>query len=132
MSTPSDYYTTLLQTLHQIITHLSPTLTLLPMHPRTIPRPPRSTVRGSLSHHLTCAEEIYKLRLFQEFRDEAVLADVISRLRDGPGQGGSRATDWSTVSDEDWEEEVEELRALRESWVLLLERFSQRIEGSRR
>lgn len=132
MSAPSYYYITLLQALRQIITHLSPTLTPFPMHPRKIPRLLRSTVRDSLSHHLTCAEEIYKLRLFQYFRDEAVLAGVISRLRDGPGQGGSRATDWSAVSDEDWEEEVEELRALGESWVLLLERFSQRIEGSRR
>jgi len=85
-----------------------------------------------MSHRLTCAEEIYKLRLFQDLKDEATLAGAITKFREGPGQGGSGGMDWSTVSDKDWEAEVEELRALGESWVLLLERFSQRVDGCKR
>lgn len=115
MSVPSDYYTTLLQTLHQITAYLSITLSVLPKHPRKPPRFLRSSVGDSLSHRLTCAQEIYKLRLSQDFRDEAALAAAITRLRDWPGGDSSPEKNWSTISDREWEEEMEELRAVGDS-----------------
>lgn len=132
MSAPTDYYPTLLQTLHQVTAYLSTTLAILPKHPRGTPGFLRSSVRNSLSHRLTCAEEIYKLRLFQDFRDEAALAAAISKLRDGFGEGSCPEKNWSTISDGEWEEEMEELRTLGESWILLLEGFSRRVEECRR
>ncbi|PWW76125.1 hypothetical protein C7212DRAFT_363978 [Tuber magnatum] len=129
-SLPTDYHATVLKTLRQIIAYLTSTLALFPTSPVAAPRPLRQSIRGSLSHLLTCAEGIYALRLAQGFRDEAVLADVVARLADGPGGGGGSSgeeTDWSIVSDEEWEAEALELRDLGECWVLLLGEFTKRV-----
>ncbi|RPB04348.1 hypothetical protein L873DRAFT_1344895 [Choiromyces venosus 120613-1] len=123
-STPPDYHPTLLQALTQIITRLTSALTLLPMHPRTTPHLLRAPMRDSISQWLACAQIAYKLRLHQDFPDEVDLTGLIVVMNDGP-TNGSEETDWSTVSDREWKAEVEELRDLADSWVLILDEFGR-------
>jgi len=87
-------------------------------------------MHASLSHLLTCAEEIYTLRLYHDFRDDsdAALASTINRLRGGPRGDSPQEVDWSTVSGSEWKYEMEELKGGAECWIFILEEFSQRVE----